>query len=149
MKFSLSMVAGSRINCTFCRNFAPHPYWCYILTDRRCNNNKSRQQILAKIGFSRHPIHKVNCENRKPGYKTGSKSTKAGAGHYQVEFIVGPFYRGRAEQFINKWAPTRKTVPRLIKGLQLARRYQYVVWGRDADWLRNFARKHLTRRKVR
>ena len=133
------------INCVFCLGHYNHPYFAYICTDRRFNNNKSKQQVLAKVGISRHPILRLNCHNRKKGSAVGAstKSTKAGSGHYQLEFIVGPFYNGDATRFSKQWSSARKPVPRLIIALKLARNYRCGIGARDPEWLERFARKHL------
>lgn len=127
--------------CLYHQRGLAHPYFAYILTDKRFNHDKASQTVVAKIGISRHPIHRLNCHNRRPGYKVGAstKSTKAGAGHYQLEFIVGPFYNGQATRFKKKWTLARKPMPRLLQGIRLAGRYRYKVWARDTAWLKKFA----------
>lgn len=130
--------------CSYCINNYAHPYWCYILTDRRYNNNKLNQQVITKIGLSRHPIHRLHCHNRRPGYKKGpsTKSTKQGAGYYQIEYIVGPFYNGKGGLFKLQWSKKRKLLPRLKEGLILAKKNKRIVAARDIDWLTTFYKKH-------
>lgn len=131
--------------CHYCHFRLRHPYFTYILTDKRCNFNKSSQKIFAKIGISRHPILRLNCHNRKPGYRGGpsTKSTKAGAGFYQLEFIIGPFYNGESLPFFKRWNKARKVTPRLLAGIKLAARFGRIISARDPEWMKRFARKYL------
>ena len=133
--------------CSYCLHFQPHPYYCYILTDRRYNNNnvnKLNQTVIARIGLSRHPIHRLHCHNRRPGYKKGpsTKSTKEGAGYYQIEYVVGPFFNGNGIKFKEQWSKKRKLLPRLKEGLLLAKAYNYEISARDKDWLIDFYIKY-------
>lgn len=133
------------VKCKYCLHHRSHPYFCYILTDRRFTHNKKGQKDVAKIGVSRHPIHRLHSHNRRDGYKTGrrAKSTKACSGFYQIEFIVGPFSSRTAAEFERQWNSARKVIPRMVKGLQLATRYKRTVGARDEAELTRFARKHL------
>lgn len=128
------------VNCHYCLHRLVHPYFLYLLSDKRFTHNIAAQRLVAKIGTSRHPIHRLNCQNRKKGYKTGpsTKSTKAGAGFYQLELVIGPFFNGQARVFKEKWKVIRKALPRVIEGVRLAGRDHYTVFARDPVQLRQF-----------
>jgi hypothetical protein len=118
------------IYCSYCAGDLIHPYFLYLLSDKRYT--LATQKLVAKIGTSRHPIHRLNGHNRKKGYKTGprTKSTKAGAGFYQLELVIGPFFNGTAKPFRNQWKAIRKALPRFIEGVRLAGKYGYTVYTR-------------------
>lgn len=59
-------------------------YWCYLMI-----NFNVYQKTNTHVGMSRNPVKKVEKHNEKK--LKGSKSTKAAAGSWELNAIVGPF----------------------------------------------------------
>ena len=77
--------------CRFCIEKRHHPLFVCLLSDSRYANNPSLHTTLSWIGVTCNPFVYVRSQNRDSRFIPGNQLTKAGAPHYQIEMVCGPF----------------------------------------------------------
>lgn len=121
-------------DCMHCLENTRHPLWVYMLSTRPVDvvETEKISDYLTYIGVSRHPLHRLNSHNRVKGFKVGSKITKAGSPHWNVEITIGPFYSGGAYACKMSWRDGyRKLIRRLTGGVKLASQCGLNMYFRD------------------
>ena len=107
------------------------PRFVYLMSAPAADEEGKR---VPSIGCARNPFVRVRAQNRIKGYPGGSKGTRAGAPHWTLDLIIGPFYRG-SNAFKNSWRKkSRKMTCRLVHGLMKAHTYAsrgLRIWARD------------------
>jgi hypothetical protein len=113
------------MGCSYCLKGERHPLWCYLATSGPYIERSSGSRVIPYIGVSSHPFRRLRSHNRLPGYPVGAKSLNSHAPHWQLQCIIGPFFQSGACTFKRQWrAKSRKTIPRLVCGIQMAMAYK-------------------------
>lgn len=111
-----------RNKCHYCNAGDRHPLWCYLATSGPYDEDK---RVIPYIGVSSHPFRRCRSHNRLPGYPVGAKSLNSHAPHWRLQCIIGPFFQSGACTFKRRWrAQSRKTIPRLARGIRMAMKYK-------------------------
>lgn len=122
-----------------CPYNASHPVFVYLITDRRYTTSKHQQCLPPYVLMSENPLMDIRRQNREQGFSGADHTTKAGAGHLQVELVIGPFSADVAKEVRDKWRRlSRKLIQRVQTGVRLAREYGCRdVYCLDVEWSRS------------
>ena len=123
-------------NCRYCDTRTRHPLWCYLATSGPYVEGK---RVIPYIGVSSHPFRRCRSHNRLPGYPVGAKSLNTHAPNWTLQCIIGPFFKPGAVAFKRKWrARSRKTLPRIARGIRMAASYKsekLSVFVENPEWI--------------
>jgi hypothetical protein len=127
--------------CRYCQQNLVHPVFIYLARDKRIPEERL-SSMYAYVGLSRHPLHRLYCnQNRMPGWKVGSKCTKAVAPNWQLEMVIGPFFNGRGEAFKRQWRKGARRFRRRVRfGVEYGLRVGAKVYCREVQLIRRFLR---------
>lgn len=111
--------------------------YAYLARDKRVPVERLGS-MYAYIGLSHHPFHRLMYnQNREPGWRVGSKSTKCIAPNWQLEMVIGPFMGFGGEQFKERWRKgARRFRHRIRFGIEQSRKLNLRVYCRDPDLIR-------------
>lgn len=130
---------SSTHTCKYCTAMPPleHPLYVYLARDRRIPDAKLTNAYVY-IGISRHPFHRlVYNQNRKAGWKVGSKATKPIAPHWCLELILGPFHGRAGLDFKAGWRKgARRFKRRVCYGITQAFKSGINVYCRDKNLIK-------------
>ena len=125
--------------CKYCSAVPPaaHPLYVYLARDRRIPTAKLANAYVY-IGISRHPFHRLMCnQNRRPGWKVGSKATKPIAPNWILEIIVGPFTGPNGLSFKETWRKGARRFNRRVRfGIKHAFKLGVNVYCRDKNLIK-------------
>lgn len=126
------------LSCRYCLTGSIHPKFVYLARDRRIPTEKLAASYCY-IGMSRHPFHRlVYSQNRRKGWKVGSKATKPIAPHWCLEMVLGPFENGQGDAFKQMWRKGARRFARRVRyGVDQARRRGVRVYCRTPAMIRN------------
>jgi hypothetical protein len=121
----------------------------YLLSDKRCTNNPANHKVVPYIGLASNPFVKLCAHNRQGRqYGHGSQMTKLGAGHYQLELVYGPLFRGGRKFKQICRMRSRKIVSRILHFCDYAHQLQLqqptsqaMLYVRDAVMVRELYRQ--------
>jgi hypothetical protein len=126
--------------CQYCRSGKRHPLWCYLATS---GPYVEGARVIPYIGVSSHPFRRLRSHNRIIGYPVGAKSLNSHAPNWLLQCIIGPFFKPGACAFKNQWrARSRKTLPRMQCGIQMAKDYKnepISIFVADPEWVKSVA----------
>jgi hypothetical protein len=122
--------------CVYCDVHQSHPQFLYFISTRPSHITDA--DVVNKyhnyIGCSRQPLARIATHNREKQYKVGAKITRAGAGCWTVEMVVGPVPKGHGKALKELWKGSYRTITRrLLAGTLIASTYSLEVFVRDAS----------------
>jgi len=123
--------------CRFCRDGLDHPKYVYLARDKRIPDSKL-SDAYCYLGLTRHPFHRLEFnQNRKKGWKIGSKATRPIAPHWKLELILGPFNNGQGEAFKQAWRRGARRFRRRVKfGVEHASAHGLTIYCREKQLIR-------------
>jgi hypothetical protein len=131
------------MSCTYCLSGSKHPHFVYLLSDKRCTNNPAKHKVVPYIGLASNPFMKLCAHNRQGRqFGLGSQLTKLGAGHYQLEMVYGPIWRGGRHYKNVCRKKSRKIVSRMLHFCDYAyflqsRKHAGFLYVRDEELVRS------------
>jgi hypothetical protein len=125
-------------SCRYCSQNLVHPKFVYLARDRRIPESKLAN-AYCYLGLSRHPFHRLMFnQNRKKGWKVGSKATKPIAPHWKLEMILGPFYNGQGEAFKQLWRRGARRFKRRVRfGVEHAQARGATIYCRETQLIQS------------
>jgi hypothetical protein len=102
-----------------------HPYFLYLISLRECTG-----RMVGLIGSSRHPLERLQEQNRDPEHRKGSKKARPEAGNWRLEMVIGPWKIEKTSvfQLVEQWKQTGKggLTEQIQAGVQLGLQYPEV-----------------------
>jgi hypothetical protein len=123
-------------SCTYCDSGQSHPRFLYFISTRPSHITDAEvvNKFHNHIGCSRQPLARIATHNRDKMFKVGAKITRAGAGCWAAEMVLGPIPRGQGQALKDLWKTSYRTITRrLLAGTLIASTYELEVFVRDAS----------------